>query len=288
MRSFSKAFLSCVAVAAMGVFAPSVTLAHGYHYSCSSFDPTVTVVAGPCPVSTTNPVPDKSSCEASGAYTGILYHVTGSPDYIAALVTANNTVVSGGRTYEPCKGDPVTDLGDRSCHEQAVTFGCNSASVDFWIVVAGRKGPVLQSVALKKDSCIQSVAVTGLGYDISQFQVTQNTESVDFKGCVVDFVTDPLTGTVLSATLNTDKSTIKDVCPTSGSITPGTCCSEPISYDVSKLKLSVTDDQFGCSEAHPCSLGGGQFGNGYVSSGTNSCTTRVIGGRVYSWGSPCP
>ena len=36
------------------------------------------------------------------------------------------------------------------------------------------------------------------------------------------------------------------------------------------------------------SLGEGQFGEGYVSSGTNSCTTRIIGGRVYTWGNPCP
>jgi hypothetical protein len=35
-------------------------------------------------------------------------------------------------------------------------------------------------------------------------------------------------------------------------------------------------------------LGSGQFGSGYVSSGSASCTTRIIGGRLYTWGSPCP
>jgi hypothetical protein len=38
----------------------------------------------------------------------------------------------------------------------------------------------------------------------------------------------------------------------------------------------------------PGNVGVPKFGDGYVSSGTNSCMTRIIGGRVYSWGAPCP
>lgn len=291
MRRKKTAFLSCAAVATVALLAAPAAMATGY--SCSSFysAANVTVVAGPCPVDSKNP----SGCSTAGPYTGIRYKVEGSPSYIAALVTANNAVVSTNyRVYPACQGDPATDLGEQSCHEKAVTFNCTTATTYIWIVVEGRRGPVLQSVALKNNKgCVKSFAVTGLGYEISQFQATAATESVDFKGCVVDFVTDPLTGAVLSASWNRDKSTIKDECPAPPYGTnppdPGSCCSNPISFDVSKLSIGVNDSRFGnCTAQNPCSLGFGQFGSGYVSSGTNSCTTRVIGGRVYTWGSPCP
>lgn len=258
-------------LAVAGLLAASGASA-GNYYSCSSFAPTVTVTAGPCPVSSGAPV----ACEAAGPYTGIRYKVTGSPDQVAALVTANNAVVSAGTVYAACKGDPATGLGVNSCHEKAIALGgCGGgATAEFWVVVAGKRGPVQQSVALKKSSCVKSVAITGLGYEISEFAPLQTVESINFKGCVVDFTRDPLTGSVTNAVLNQLAST-KPRCDTSSQTN---CCSEVISNTVDKLSLTLNG----------VPLGDGQIGDGYVSSGTNSCTTRVVGGRVYTWGSPCP
>jgi hypothetical protein len=56
---------------------------------------------------------------------------------------------------------------------------------------------------------------------------------------------------------------------------------------VENLKLEVSDPAI-CGGDPSCTLGAGKFGEGYVHSGSNSCTTRIIGGRMYSWGSPCP
>jgi hypothetical protein len=271
------AFLACsLAVAgllaASGVRASDRSDRSDHYYSCSSFAPSVTVTAGPCPVTSTSPV----ACEAAGPYTGVRYKVTGSPDYVAALVTANNGVVSGGTVYPPCKGDATTGLGVNSCHEKAIALGgCGGgAATEFWVVVDGKRGPVLQSVAVKKNSCVKSFAVTGLGYEISQFAPLQTVESINFKGCVVDFNRDALTGAVTSAVLNLEQST-KPRCSANGQTN---CCSDVITDTVDKLSLTLNGVE----------LGSGQIGDGYVSSGTNSCTTRVIGGRVYTWGSPCP
>jgi hypothetical protein len=274
MRIREKVFVSCVVAAVVGLLAAPAAMATG-SYSCSSFYAAagVQAVAGPCPVASANP----SACEPSGSFTGftgIKYRVTGSPDYIAALVTANNTVVSAGQTNAACVGDSVTGLGKQSCHEEAIAFGCNVATAEFWIVVTGQKAAVLQSVALKKNSCIKSFAVPGLGSDSNPFQTSRKTETVNFKGCAVDFVFDPVTGAVLSAQLNTAES--KPLCD--GTQAAGECCSPVQQQDVSHLELSLNGQ----------SLGAGVIGDGYVSSGTNSCTTRVIGGKVYTWGSPCP
>jgi hypothetical protein len=114
-----------------------------------------------------------------------------------------------------------------------------------------------------------------LGYDINPFQQAQKNETVNFKGCAVTFVYDVLTGSVLSAALDPAQST-KPACP--AGVNNDQCCAFNGGEDVSHLELTLNGQP----------LGSGQFGEGYVSSGTNSCTTRVIGGRVYTWGSPCP
>ena len=273
MRTSQKAFLACAVAAGVAFVAVPAAMATGS--TCSSFNPVVSVLLGPCPVSSASPTACEPPESVTG-FTGIKYRVTGSPDYIAALVTANNAVVSGGRTYAPCTGDPVTDLGERSCHEQAVTFGCAAATTDFWIVVQGTKGPVLQSVAVKKGLCIKSFAVAGLGYDANPFQQTQKNETVNFKGCAVTFTYDALTGAVLSVVQEPPPVSTKPICATGQN--NDSCCAFNGGADISLLHLTLGDDD----------LGTGQFGQGYVSSGSNSCTTRVIGGKVYTWGSPCP
>jgi hypothetical protein len=266
-----KAFLSCVVVAAVGLL--DATAARATGSSCSAFAPTVTILAGPCPVSSTTP----AACEASGPYTAIKYRITGFPDHVATVVTANNVVLSvpGNQFYAACTGDPVTGLGKHSCHERAVKVNPNAYTGEFWLVVDKAKAAVLQSLVAKKGWCTKSFAVLGLGFDVNPFQATQRVETINFKGCAVRFVYDVVTGAVVSAALDPEESA-KPACG------PGqndnTCCAFNGGEDVGHLELTLNGQ----------SLGTGQFGEGYVSSGTDSCTTRVIGGKVYSWGSPCP
>lgn len=283
MRNLKAAFLSCAVVAATGLLATPAAMATGS--SCSSFNPTVTITSlpvgappgatGPCPVTSANP----TQCAASGPYTGIRYKITGSPDHVATVVTANNVVLSvpGNQFYAACVGDSVTGLGKQSCHERAVKVNPNPYTGEFWLVVDKARAPILQSLAAKKGSCTKSFAVTGLGFEVNPFQTAQKTETVNFKGCAVDFAYDVVTGAVQSAQLNIAQSL--PVCQ--GGEQPGTCCSHVIESDVSNLSLNLNIPGIG-------PLGAGQFGDGYISSGVNSCTTRVIGGRVYTWGSPCP
>jgi hypothetical protein len=272
MRNQKTAFLSCALVAVVGLLAAPAVMASGYN-SCSGFNPTVTVLAGPCPVTSANP----TACAASGPYTGIKYKITDCPDHVATVVTANNEVLSvpGNQFYAACVGDSVTGLGKRSCHERALKVNPNPYTGEFWLVVDKSKSSTLQSLAAKKGSCVKSFAVTGLGFDVNPFVQAQKTETVNFKGCAVTFQYSTTTGEVTSAALDPSQSS-KPVCAVGQN--DATCCAFNGGEDVNLLNLTLNGRN----------LGAGQFGEGYVSSGTNSCTTRVIGARVYTWGSPCP
>lgn len=264
-------FFCLALVVAVGLLAAPAAMATG---NCSTYAPTVTV-EGPCPVVD----PAFPACADAGGYTGIKYTVGGSPsDHAAVLVTKNNEIVpvANRPVFEPCVGDNVTGLGKNSCHERTVKLSGSGYTSTFWIVVKGTKTAALQSIALKKHSsnCVKSLAVAGLGFDVNPFQAAQKVETVNFKGCAVKFVYDVATGSVLSAAIDPDEST-KPPCGTSPN--DGTCCAF-YDDDVSNLELTLNGQP----------LGAGQFGEGYVSSGVDSCTTRVIGGKVYTWGSPCP
>lgn len=268
------AFLSCTAGVLSWLFLAGTATATGSKWGgCSSFNPTVEVLAGPCPVGSAQPV----ACEASGPYTGIKYRITGGPDHVATVVTANNNVVSvpGNQFYGACVGDPVTGLGKGSCHERAVKVNPDAYTGEFWLVVDKARAAVLQSVVAKKGSCVKPFAIAGLGHEVNPFVQTQKNETVNFKGCAVTFVYDALTGSVLSAALDPDLSS-KPVCAANQN--DGTCCAFNGGEDVANLELFLNGQP----------LGAGQVGSGYVSTGSNSCTTRIIGGRVYTWGSPCP
>ncbi len=267
----TKAFFSCMALVAIGLLATPGAMATGRH-SCDYFDTTVEVAAGPCAVSD----PTSPACSDEGEWTGIQYEVTGPADHAATLVTRNNdvSVATGNQFYAPCVGDPVTSLGKYSCHEQAVKINPDALVHRFWVVVKGHKRAIETAMVVKKGKCKKSFAIAGLGLEgPNPFQTAQKTETLQFKGCAVDFRYNTLTGDVLSASVNEELG--KPACA------PGqnddTCCALEIS-DVDKLEIILNDE----------SLGVGQFGEGYISTGESSCTTRVIGGRVYTWGSPCP
>jgi len=288
-----KAFLSMALVTAAGLLMAAAAMAD-FDFpprKCTVGSWKVEVVDGPCAVAD----PANPSC-GQGSNTGIQYKVTiltGSafPDSISTLVTVNNTVstATGNYVFPACQGDLATDLGERSCHEQAVRVAAtpvDSLTETFWVVVAGtHKQPVPTSVVTKKKLSVQSAAILGLGLDLPEGcvstcgnfdpdQTLKKVEIVDFKGCSVEFDTSLTTGAVLNVTL-------LPVCsstPTGPCSTNASCSFYP--GNVSDLQLY----QNGVG-----TLGTGNFGDGTISTGSNSCTTRIIGGKVYTWGSaPCP
>jgi hypothetical protein len=260
MQTYKKAILFCVAVAALGLASAASAVAGGWQKtSCSSFNPNIVVLEGPCPVAD----PNQPECGSSGDYTGVMYQNTGSyADHLATLVTRNNivSVATGNQSYDACDGDPVTGLGKLSCHEKAVKVNPADQTTAFWIVVDGYKQGIETSVVAKKGSCVKSFPVVGLGLGSAVAPVT---ETLTHGQCAVVFTLDSASGSVLNAQLTQD------------SIDAG--CNL-INDSVENLEVKLGSQ----------TLGFGQFGSGYVQTGSTSCTTRIIGGRVYSWGSPCP
>lgn len=288
MRRKKTAFLSCAAVAVVALLAAPAAMATGYSSSCNA-SPTIKVVAGPCAVTfgmcgTVPCLPSQGAPRCAGPnevaeYTGIQYKNLSSStslNHVAALVTRNNEVVvpSGTQVIKDCKGDPVTELGKRTCHADAVKFNGVPASASFWFVVKGRQLPIETTVASKQTSSSspKCFPIVGLGLTASSSQLIQQVQRVTSQdGCAVDFITDSLTGDVLSAKL------------TAESLTNG-CTSPSLNGDTIEPLDAAEFEVFRGSE----SFGSWKFGEGYIRSGQNSCTTRVIGGRVYTWGDPCP
>jgi len=265
-----KVFLSCTTLAAV-VLALAVTtvLAEDDESTCTNpSTPIAVVVAGPCPVSNTG----SPACTGTGGWTGIQYKVnkTGLTD-VATLVTENNSVPGGTSIQPACKGDSKTGLGKKSCHEKAVKPVVFSVGSDkfFWVLVNGSKDPVDTTVAGKVGSKVYCSKVPGLGLDAPAAQVT---ETLTHDGCSVEFTLNSATGTVISAKLTQES--IDSGC-SSPSLGDGGVI-DPKSVGALEINLDGT------------SLGAGAFGSGYFQTGANSCITRIVGGRVYTWGNPCP
>ena len=267
MRMSHKVFL-CTALAGMVLAAAPLAMANGN--SCTftlSF-----ATDGPCPVSD----PNNPVCSADGGYTGIKYTNTGSTlDHAATLVTHNNTSITlvsptGGQLFTECTGDTLSGLGRYSCHEKAVKINGLPAGQAFWIVVPGQKAPIDTSIVGKKCGTFKSIAIVGLGLDTPAATLTQTLTEGE---CSVEFTFNAATGTVIGAKL-TDTS-VANGC-SSPSLGADGRVINPLSADALKVDIPGVG---------PADL---KFGDGYFKSGDASCTTKVVGGKVYTFGKPCP
>ena len=285
-----KAFIPCsVAVAGALLTATTAMAADPLPTSCTTTGGgwTVTVLAGPCPVSNIA----SPACAASGGFTGIKYRVMGDADHIGTLVTKNNTVAvpSGTQVSSPCAGDGLTGIGKFSCHEKAIKINPSALKTEFWVVVTGQKFEVLQSVVAKKGTRTEACAITGLGLETVQVasscvsscgnfhpkQTILKDEVFRFKTgggiqCFAKFERDLATGEVITFSADPRSDPACDF----------------LENDVSALQLLLNGVAVGASTSDP--NGTGQFGDGFLSTGSDSCTTRVVNGKVYTWGSPCP
>jgi hypothetical protein len=193
----------------------------------------------------------------------------------------------GSQWYPPCEGvggEHDSGFGQGSCHEQAIKVKLKRGATRFKVLLAGLRRPSPTSVAAldddhryHDDDDVEACTILGLGLEAgpNPDQTTLRKETINFKGCEVAFTRDAVTEEVVEARLLTSVSD------------SGEPCKSPTLDEESRIitPLPVREVEVTLGGVP---LGAGKFGDGYVSTGTESCTTRVIGGRVYTWGSPCP
>ena len=291
----------------------------------SSWD--VEVIDGPCPVACPshgeayssngeNPYTDGNTlpCNIGETLcTGILYGVTATGSSATDLVgiLARGPLPYGFGEYDvsgPCEGDPDDlMLGMNSCHEQLISYipadgpedFAKENGYDFVFAVVGEGNrdissttvavaeeeyyaPSARSPAPSKENgygyYVEYCEILGLGREIPDScvpacgnynanQTITKTEVLDFKGCKVQFVFDLNTGAVLDVALFED--------PEEPS--PPDC--DLAEFGIGALELDIPGSTTPAKAT---------FGEALVSAGTESCSCRIIGGRVYCWGRNCP
>jgi hypothetical protein len=205
---------------------------------------------------------------------------TGAPDHVAVLVGGTDTtavqLIPGMQVYPAGQGDPVTGLGQGVSDAIAVRVNPLPLIKQFSLVVRGGV-PAPTWMSLRKGTTKTTCQVPGLKIGADQElacvpncgnlhpkQPRKVSELVCFEGCCLNTVFDPDTGAV-----DDDATDLTQESKDAG---------------CELHKKSVKDVEF-IVEGVPMQ---GQFGSGYLSSGPDSCTTYFYGGRLYSFGNPCP
>jgi hypothetical protein len=202
---------------------------------------------------------------AAASCTGISYTILRNtnlvPDHVALLVDHDAAVVvpASRDVAAPCAGDAGTQLGTRDCSSRAVRVNQNSETSTFDLVVEGDLIPVGSSIVVKKGKIVEQCRIATLGsqnfyFDAKAQVATQQT--FDFEGCQVTIPTSVETGEGGAAT-----------------ITGQGCAFVANGLPAGIAKLIVDDKDVGFLS----------YGTGYISSGSDSCTTRVISNRIYTW-----
>lgn len=259
-----------------------------------------------------------------GACTGVQYTVDGNqarnlaqtavlaynPEYLDPETTDAfpKAGPSGSNDVrDRCQGDSANQLGINSCHEQAIRYNPDFvANNTFWFVVEGNRVPSATTLTIKtstnksayceilgvgdlmEENILPDGCVPSCG-NFDEDQTITKTEILDFKGCKARFEYNLTTGSVLNFGAACDTELFPSVNPT-------TCCAEnpndptctPVAdnpcdfptYSAENQNVQVILDG---APALPVN-----FGDGLVSIGTESCSCRVIGGRIYCWGQTCP
>ena len=275
----------------------------------------VNVIEGPCPVDCSTNLDGQSiQCNSGLDCTGIVYEiskagksywtdesaidgdgesglaVTKSSGGKGVVILARGPIPPGfggnGITvYPPCVGfSEFLELGEGSCHEQAIRYsppGGNPEGFQFSVVVEGARDFATTAIGIKKskkeyceilgfgreipDSCVPSCG------NFNANQTITRKEILDFKGCKLEFIFDLATGAVIDVDLFDDPEA------------PDDC--DFVEFGVGEMTLNIPDGNPARSISIPLDA---TFGDGLISAGTESCSCRVIAGRVYCWGKSCP
>lgn len=272
-----KTFLSLAVLASVGVLAavpamaqdpaPPLTCSTGTGWSITTTGPTY----GPC---------NGSTC------TTITYNVSGSgtPDHVATFVRAEAGPVAATGSFTqttPCGGDSVIGVGAGAvCHERIARFNNQSSkATTFTLTVNGRRKPLTTSVVVKKGNSQGACRIVGFGLldttggdacvsscgNFNPAQTVTKQETFKFKGCEVRFSFDTNTGQVTLFELVGN--------------TAGTCfINDPQGGLVAEDLVIQGPANSGLQGANTFV----RFGDAWVSSGDDSCTTRIVGGRYYT------
>jgi len=221
----------------------------------------------------------------SGSNTTTITYTIGTqgntPDHVGTFVRweAGAVQASGSSVVTaPCGGDSVIGIDPNAlCHESIVRFNNQQSKVTtFTVTVVGKRLPITTSVVVRKGNSQGSCRIVGFGledttttgdcvHQCGAFDPNQSIRKIEtfkFKGCEVSFEFDTATGDV------TDFS----VAPVPGS---GAVCT-PKQGLISELLLNGGIISPGDPNENVT------FGDGWISSGNDSCTTRLISGRYYT------
>jgi hypothetical protein len=172
-----------------------------------------------------------------------------------AILADHEVVVVPAHSWDlaqPCNGDPVTEIGIRDCSTQAVRLNKNSETQLFDLIVEGDASPITSSIVVKKGKVIEECRIASLGpltVDLKAQLTTK--ETFQFDDCEVEIAINPFTGQ-----------------PGEASVISGDCAvsAEP----VQNLQLVIN------GQAQEVNTG-----DGWLSTGTDSCTTRLYRGVSY-------
>jgi hypothetical protein len=241
----------------------AVLLAHGASASDPPFDCTTdgnqnwsVHVIGPFTVT----CPDGGDCTA--VYYQITQLKTLAPAFVSVLADHDASIVvpEPADLYEPCVGDNFVRNGLNDCSSRAVRLDDDGIDPDknaFTLMVRGQKAVTDGSLVVKNGSVYERCRIASLGQDKFDVHAQRTTsQQVVFKGCTVTIPTDPVTGETGEATISGEG-----------------CVFAANAEPVSEGELIVDGKNVGAFT----------FGDGYISSGASSCTTKVISNRLYSW-----
>jgi len=177
------------------------------------------------------------------------------PDHVAVLVDHELTVVPSTSRYASpaCDGDGVTNIGIRDCSTQAVRMNKDSDTGYFDLIVEGSAAAVGKSIVVKKGTVIEECRIASLAPSTCNPKAQLATkESFQFEDCTVEIELDPCTGEPGPATIT------------------GPC--EVDSAPIGTLSLSING---GTPQVVT-------VGDGWISSGENSCSTKLFYGTSYT------
>jgi hypothetical protein len=263
---------TALALAAVPALAADPDPLAAQYKTCSAAGFTVTT-AGP------------TACGANGVDTCISYAVSGggTPDHAATFLRSEASVVSfsGSASTATCgTNDSVMGLGaNLLCHEKLIHWNNQATKASsFTLRVAGKRKAALTSVAMRKGNSQGTCTMTGIGGEettasatcvnscgnFDPHQSVRKTEIFKFENCEMTFEFDTTTGAV----------TYFDAQPIAGS---GASCEKkegPIGDLLVNGGLILSNDPLGNDVV--------RFGDGWINSGSNSCSTRLIGGWYYT------
>jgi hypothetical protein len=204
--------------------------------------------------------PTKVPCSTpTGECTQIQYTVTPLkgklPEHVTVLVGSDVSVVASrcGAVAPPCAGDLFTLIGIRDCASQAVRLLRPSGTSTFDLLVEGDASVTTSSMAVKKGlTTVEACKIVSL--DVPDYnpkaQLTTK-ETFQFKDCEVQIEINPFTGD-----------------PGTATVVSGDCVIDAPPIETLQLVINGTPQNV-------------TIGDGWVSSGESSCTTRFVRSKPY-------